>query len=306
VDNREPIFISIASYRDTQLLPTVLDCLAHARYPERLRVGVCWQHEEGQELPSWFCTSQFSVHAVDWRRSRGPCWARAQAMRMWDGEPWYLQLDSHHRFTPGWDVKLVDGARSTGSLKPLVSTYPAPFWPGEPLTEAVTRIDFAGFDDDGIVMTHPTIISKGGPAPTKARFLAAGFLFTAGEFVTDVPYDPELYFMGEEIALAVRAFTHGYDLFHPGEHVLWHQYGRQLEPKHWDDHVGEAEVERPWHDWDRHSRSRVQALLSGRLTGLYGLGVARPLGAYEQYAGLSFEHRHAQDSSPQALEAGAV
>ena len=38
------IFISIAAYRDPELLPTLDECLAKARYPERLRFGVCWQH----------------------------------------------------------------------------------------------------------------------------------------------------------------------------------------------------------------------------------------------------------------------
>jgi len=48
--------------------------------------------------------------------------------------------------------------------------------------------------------------------PFRARFLAAGFLFAPGCFVQEVPYDPELYFMGEKSAMTVRAFTHGYDL----------------------------------------------------------------------------------------------
>ncbi len=64
--------------------------------------------------------------------------------------------------------------------------------------------------------------------PLRARFVSAHFLFTLGAFVNDVPYDPELYFHGEEIMLAIRAFTHGYDLFHPPEHILWHEYTRDL------------------------------------------------------------------------------
>ncbi len=46
------IFVSIAAYRDLQLVPTVLDCLAKASFPGRLRFGICWQHgAEETSLP---------------------------------------------------------------------------------------------------------------------------------------------------------------------------------------------------------------------------------------------------------------
>lgn len=41
-------FVSIAAYRDPDLLATIADGLAKARYPARLRFGICWQY--GSEL----------------------------------------------------------------------------------------------------------------------------------------------------------------------------------------------------------------------------------------------------------------
>src|SRR5690606_31241175 len=52
-------------------------------------------------------------------------------------------------------------------------------------------------------------------SPQPTWFLSAHFLFTYGQWIKEVPYDPELYFEGEEDTLAVRSFTHGWDLFHP-------------------------------------------------------------------------------------------
>jgi Glycosyltransferase (GlcNAc) len=43
------IFVSIAAYRDPELVPTVRDCLATAAHPDQLRFGICWQH--GSEDP---------------------------------------------------------------------------------------------------------------------------------------------------------------------------------------------------------------------------------------------------------------
>ena len=42
------IFVSVASYRDAELVPTVLDALAKAQHPERLLIGICWQHGDDE------------------------------------------------------------------------------------------------------------------------------------------------------------------------------------------------------------------------------------------------------------------
>ena len=41
------IFVSIAAYRDHQLIPTIEDCIGKADNPEHLRFGICWQHAAG-------------------------------------------------------------------------------------------------------------------------------------------------------------------------------------------------------------------------------------------------------------------
>ena len=72
------MFVSIASYRDPELIPTVADCLSKARYPERLRFCICWQHGDDEQLPDWFGGDQFVVLDVDWLRSRGSEAGRAR------------------------------------------------------------------------------------------------------------------------------------------------------------------------------------------------------------------------------------
>src|SRR5205823_5485899 len=138
--------------------------------------------------------------------------------------------------------------------------------------------------------------------PVRARFLSAHFLFAPGEFVAEVPYDPELYFIGEEITLAVRAYTHGYDLFHPPEVIVWHEYTRNYRTKHWDDHLKVHGVEREWHERDRDSLVRVRQFLAEPQVGPFGLGTARSFADYQAYAGISFEHRKIQEYTRQELE----
>lgn len=297
----ELIFISIASYRDPQLVPTVLDCIRKARIPERLRFGICWQRNQEDGPLTFHKDPRFRILDVDWRQSKGACWARAEIMKLWQGESWFLQVDSHCRFAKHWDETLLRTIAVTGSEMPILSAYPAPFTPGknEVLNDVPLQVAFREFAADGIPQLRPQHLPKHHKTarPLRARFVAAGFLFARGRFVEEVPYDPELYFVGEETALTVRAFTHGYDLFHPSETILWHDYGRLNARKHWGDHTGNDVPLRPWNKLDEASRHKVQRLLSGEPVETFGLGTTRTLGEYEKYAGLSFRERKAQQST---------
>ncbi len=297
IPHEPEIFVSIAAYRDPDLIPTIEDCLGKARHPERLRFGVCWQHGADEDLTKWLTGKQFRVVDVHWRDSRGQSWARAEAMSLFDGEDWYLQLDSHHRFAQDWDTKLTTQASLTGSPKPVLSA-PVPYASGGGYTaQALWRFEFTGFRPDGIpdfmTASIPDHLVDGHPMRT--RLVCAHFLFAPGSYVEDVPCDPDLYYSCAEITLAIRAFTHGYDLFAPGQHILWHDPGGLPRRKHWDDHTPEHGVERSWHDRYAAGIAKIAGFLAEPRVGPYGLGTARTFADYEGFAGISFQHRCFQD-----------
>jgi Glycosyltransferase (GlcNAc) len=303
-DNR--IFISIAAYRDPQLIPTVEDCIAKARYPDALRFGICWQHAPHEKLSLNRQDERFRVLDVDFRESKGACWARTEVMKLWRGEEWFLQVDSHCRFARDWDEKLLQFAKQTESPKPILTTYASPFTPGENeiLQGSPLQMGFQGFTAEGIPYMKPLAIPQwqSRKTPMRARFLSAGFLFTRGKFVEEVGYDPELYFLGEEAALTLRAFTNGYDLFHPCETIVSHDYVRADATKHWDDHTYPNQPSRDWGELDLHSKDKVRRLLAGEPVDTCGLGSTRTLEEYERYAGISFRLRKVQDYTLRAEE----
>ncbi len=294
------IFVSIAAYRDPQLLPTLRDCLARARWPQDLRFGICWQHAEDETRPAAFDDPRIRVREVPWRDSGGACWARAAVMALFDGEDFFLQIDSHHRFAPDWDTRLLAQAECSGAALPLLTSYAAPFDPAAPLPPGEPmQMDFDRFTADAIPLFRPCPIArwKDRARPLQARFVSGHFLFAPGRFVADVPYDPELYFHGEEITLSIRAFTHGYTLLHPSVHILWHEYTRANRAKHWDDHVVAQGVAREWHVCDAISRAKIVRFLAGAAVGPHGCGTVRSFADYEAHAGLSFRHKAAQDAT---------
>lgn len=296
----DTIFIQIASYRDPELLPTIRDCLTKAAYPDRLRFGICWQHateDEWDNLDDYQKDPRFRIMDVPWNQSKGLGWARSNCQLLWKGETYTLQLDSHHRFIDHWDEELITMMGQTGSLKPILTTYAAPYTPGEPLVDPGPYIMKATtFSSYGTILFFPHSFPTGTSLtkPVPARFVSGHFYFTLGKHCQEYLYDPDIYFAGDEISLAIRSFTLGYDLFHPHKTVLWHEYTRKGRKKHWDDFDG-SKTKAVWHELDHYSKRKLRHLLQEEDNqmdlGKHGLGQVRTHQDYERYAGIRFRSR---------------
>jgi glycosyltransferase involved in cell wall biosynthesis len=305
------IFLSIASYLDPLLFFTLNDAVAKAARPELLALGVVDQHVQDQRaaiaaLP--FARQVRYVH-VDPRDTLGVSWARNTAFSLYDGEPFLLQVDSHTLFEPGWDEQLRNlHAQLAGrSAKPIVSTYPYRFdivdgvphyTPSEGRTALVLRPhpEKNLAPDDAVLrfMARHLFTSE----PVLGCHVSAGFLFAAGSFVEEVPYDPYLYFHGEEQSLAVRAFTRGWDIYHPLTTPVYHLYkneGTAYATHHWH---GELETRRAFPSaylTDR-ARLRLNRLLMGDgLPGAYGLGSVRTLAQFAELSGIDYARQTISD-----------
>lgn len=295
------IFIQIASYRDPQLIPTLDDCIAKAQYPENLVFCIAWQRSPEDNLDKYKNDSRFKIIDIPYEQSKGACWARNLIQQRYDNEEFTLQIDSHHRFAEHWDTQLIEMYNqlvSKGHKKPLITGYIPSFDPDNDPAGRVNipwRMNFDRFIPEGAVFFMPGTIDNhlSLTEPVRARFYSAHFCFTQGLFCKEVPHDPEYYFHGEEISIAVRAFTWGYDLFHPHKVIAWHEYTRKGRTKQWDD-------DKNWHvkNSSCHLRNRKLFGMDGEAQdvffGQYGFGTERTLRDYEKYAGLSFKKRAVQ------------
>jgi hypothetical protein len=131
--------------------------------------------------------------------------------------------------------------------------------------------------------------------PVTSRFYSAHYCFTLGQFSKEVQHDPDYYFHGEEISIAARAYTWGYDLFHPHKTLIWHEYTRKGRTKQWDD-------DKKWVDRNNfcHKKNRSLFGMDGEEPmdfGIYGFGPERSLKDYEKYSGLLFSKRAIQQET---------
>lgn len=303
------IFIQIAAYRDPQLLITIRDCISNADNPDQLMFGICWQRNENDSLEEFASDSRFKIIDVNFKDSKGACWARNQIQQLYSGETYTLQLDSHHRFVKGWDTILINmltDLQSKGIKKPLITGYIPSFDPEDDPGKRVNvpwQMNFDRFTPEGVVFFLPASIKnwKELNAPVPARFYSAHFCFTLGQFATEVQHDPDYYFHGEEISITVRAYTHGYDLFHPHIVIAWHEYTRKGRTKHWDDHKDYTIANKACHKRNR-VLFRMETSENPTEFGKYGFGTERTVSDYERYAGISFAKRaiqqHTKDNLP--------
>lgn len=291
------IYVQIAAYRDPELLNTLRDCIQNAKYPENLRFGIAWQHspyDEWDTLDEFTNDPRFHIIDIDYRDAKGPCWARYQLNKAYQNETYTIQLDSHHRFSLGWDITLIsmlEGLRTKTCLKPLLSSYLPSFDPkNDPVSrsEAPWIMEFDRFAPEGPVHFLPHTIDdyKERDKPVPARFISGHFIFADGKFCQEVEYDPTYYFHGEEINLSVRAYMAGYDLFAPHRSVIWHEYIRDNKKKHWDDH-------KDWNDLDKQSHKHNKEIfgIDNTKTEKTLNAIVRTLQQYEQYAGIEFSTR---------------
>ena len=135
----------------------------------------------------------------------------------------------------------------------------------------------------------------------RARTISGHFYFTSGNFIKEVPYDPDIYFGGytEETTLSVRAFTNGYDMFSPYRMVMWHEYTRNYRVKHWDDHGVNSPTKKTSGERDIYARNKTRQLFGqedhGIDMGMYGLGTVRTLHDYEVFGGFDFKNCRIQE-----------
>lgn len=260
------IFVSMANYRDSEGLRTIVHLFLTARCPQRVFVGHVFQGEDGEDsladvsslplegledrevlqcLKSPHHVRTLRLHS---QQATGPCLARHLAQKLWKQEDFLLQIDSHMRFRRHWDDYLIalweDIVRLEGDRQPVLTTYPPAYTLPEEKLEDVraTVLRPWKFGPDGLLRQrgHSVALSshpegEGMDSPLlyyRSPLWASGFSFSSSQLLVDVEYSPHLpeAFFGEESLLAARLVTSGYTLYAPGQAVCYHLYSRDHRP----------------------------------------------------------------------------
>lgn len=329
-DNQhETIFVTIASYRDPECPQTIEEIFGQAKYPSRIRVAVVDQTEEGdvvcnkpkipcsKDSTQLLCIYKEHIDYFPMKASYGigPVFARHIGYRHYRGEYFAMQVDAHIRMIRHWDDDIIQQWKSANNEMAVLSTY---------VSNIVGHIDVTthlAISENRPIMCNSEWDNKNseyrhlrhrqepeGPPgihgePTLHPFWAAGFSFSRGHFIVQVPYDQHLpmIFQGEEHNIGVRGFTYGYDYYSPERGVCYHHYveageARKKMPKFWEneDKYPDAEVKAmkrlnsiihseiyPEREWPTEDREK------------YGIGSVRTPEKYYKTFGIYVDGSHA-------------
>lgn len=307
------IFVSIASYNDPLLFFTINELITKATNPDKLRIGVIDQNhiDQRNKINKLDYAKQIRYMHVNLIDTLGACWARNLAFSLYDNEEYLLQIDSHMCFLEGWDVTFIEQHTKLleKSPKPILSTYPHVFdiINGEPVYNKHIPNNYAliirPVEKQRLKNSNPLLLIRSRiyvcNEPQLGAFIACGFIFCNGNFIEEIPYDPYFYFHGEEQSISIRAYTHGWDIYHPVYTPIFHKYKIQnvvYSSQHWNgDFSHKRSIEYP--RLLKRTTERFSRLVygDGMYNSIYGLGTDRTLEDYNKLTGIDYTNKTITD-----------
>lgn len=286
------IFVSIASYRDDELIQTIESCINNADHPKNLKIVVVQQclKREKPDLSVYPQVQEIWLRPQD---AKGAGYARNLAQTLYDGEDYFLQIDSHTRFEKSWDTELIsilkNSADIAGTPKIILSQFPKPFgkegavdidindprYPKEPHKQTILWAKKQVFTAQRVPLTSDQ--------PEESHTILAGFMFAPGYLVEEVPYDPDISFFGEELCFAIRAWTRGWKIYSPNKMLVAHYYKRPQTHKIWD---SGNNVNKKWGKLERVSMLKQADIYRGVDLGIWGAADKESLQQYKDFIGL--------------------
>ena len=295
------IFVSIASYKDDELEKTVKSLIENSDKPDNLRVVVLSQDTK-RDHPDLSMYESVDMIKMDFRLARGVGYARKIIMNEYGGEDFFFQIDSHTRLAKSWDTKMIQmlsqAQEHSGIEKIILSQYPSPYIPqgknrdmypkgdsilwDRPSWTGVKNNWHGAWSGKRMELTDKT-------RPNESHSILAGYIFSLGSFVEEIPYDERISFMGEELCIALRAYTRGWKIYSPHETLVWHFYTRKDRPKIWNQ-VDDAVRDAKWMDLEMKSRKVQENILRGMESGTYGIKDHVKYLEYQSLIGIDFNY----------------
>ena len=191
----DTIFVSVGAYRDRDCAATIREIFSKASRPERITVGLCEQNmsdhpEEECYDPNFEWSQNIRLVNSSYKAAKGPTYSRGICSKLYDGETYFMQIDSHNILAPWWDELCIADLKKCPSPKPVVSYYPH-----DPNTNTsdIPVLCISEFDWNNITTFQavPMKVPESG-IPRPIPFVAGGFMFGLGSIPKDVPFDVDL------------------------------------------------------------------------------------------------------------------
>lgn len=288
------IFVQIPAYHDLEISRTIRDCLKKSSGKHTINFGVHLTYFKNNDIsipdmPNIKYSTSLAPENI------GVGMGRYLANEFYNGEDYYLQIDSHMRFGEFWDDVLVNNYLKYKSMgvNPVISAYPGAYeYDGFDMnilnTKAhVAYTDFVpelSFQDNYV--PHQRAVGNFSNN-VFSRSVSAASVFGSGEIASIKP-NKKMFFWGEEILMALRLHTHGFDIMLPEAQFFYHLYYdplkgyKNLRRQVIEDFPEQCSV------LEKDSQNELKRIITDKPVGDQELGQVRTLEDYQSFAGINF------------------
>jgi hypothetical protein len=252
------IFIAMPTMHDTELLPTVFDAFENAKSHD-IHFGIRFlssSPEEEKKLSTLISTFGGNIKGYfDYINEHnrldkiGTGKARKGVSELYDGQDFVLSIDSHTKFSEGWDEKLAwlyaDASKLTGNKKSIITAYPSKYtYKNEErvFLDKKNLYPYIGWEEEWDLELYPflaqpiwqyclpwmvkdTVEDDRNLLPT-GKF-SYNFSFSGENFLYDE--DPEMLMMEEDMCKTFKLFNDGWELVYPNtQPIVGHMYNTEI------------------------------------------------------------------------------
>ena len=227
----ESIFVSIASYQDSEIFITVHDLFKRAANPQRIYAGVFLQDTQvvNKKFELQFQNKNIKVKHVQPEHAEGCGWARNIIMKeLYENEDYFLLVDSHSRFKIGWDVEYISMLKKTPT-ESVISGFPREYH----FNESYEVYSKRNLSSIYIPNEIPYVGNFKGPHQQKLAEkqneqimnISGGNMFGKGYIVNSITVDEYTYYGEcEQELYSLMLYKCGIDIYAPSENLIWHKY----------------------------------------------------------------------------------
>ena len=286
------IFVQISAYHDYELPKTILNCIEQSSQKNEINFGVHLCYHDSNDIEDIVLPNVKYIKSIA-PDGLGVGQGRYLANKLYNGEDYYLQIDAHTRFAKDWDIDLINNHLEYVSYgcNPVLSAYPSGYHyeNSQIIYDQYPSVVFADFEKkDGGKKTdflHQTSMQNE-ENNIFTRALSAGHIFSSGSIAKIEP-NCKMFNWGEEFLMALRLFTHGYDLMLPKKQNLYHLYYGK-EPENQRKLSGNDFPEKA-NNIFKESNEEIERIIANNIVGDQELGSIRTLEEFWFYANINIK-----------------
>jgi len=300
------ILVSMIAYRERQLAESVRDCYEKAAKPGNLIFSIVSEQSKPElhaDL-SFIPEGQLVYRKYDLSKYRGVLWSRDKTTEVSEEYDYILYTCGHNLFAEGWDTIVLEEYEKAKEINPkALLTVSGPEYEMNSdwsisYTSRAGRVknSYRPFITEGYIPGHSFPGTQLVPEDSSVHedyYLQLSWVFAPKEFVDEVPLDPDMCYHGEEIYVTIQAWCRGWRFYSTPRILYYHNTYKEYP----DEIHSRMTTHRPWSDMNKDafwkqsddSMLKLNLLLSGRLTGIYG---DIPKESVEEYCKMSgMDHR---------------